>query len=949
MTTIKKKTAYILLFILGAISLMLFFLPNFIKNYAVDNSKELLGRTIAIGDLKYNYFSSTLQVYNFKMFEQNEQDNFTTFDTLILNLEPLKMLVDKVEIEQFYIKGLNVKAAMKDSVFNFDDLIAYHSQPTDSIKTEDQEPLKYSISDIELKEANFYFDDQNIGKETDIEDLSFFIPHVGWDQEEKSNANIKFNFKEKGYLESSLNVNPVDGEFDALIVLKELNLGPFYEYVAKYAEINNFKGLLNAQIKIIGNTNELLKSIVSGHIDVNDFSMIDKDDKAFLKASRIDCNVQKIDYSNSSFVLDSLQLTKPYSYFEMDALSNNFFKTFKISPSADTESEGVTKVENNKEADSVTNANLYYAVNHFILREGTLAINDKTNSIPFDYTLSEINIKSDSIFSGSERLDIATQMTLNNEGTLDAKISLNAENGEFETALKVRGLGLKPFFQYVSTYAEINQLDGRLNSKIDIKGNTYTPISSIVSGHIDLNDFYITDRNDKQFLKADRLDWNLKKVDYSNKSYQLDSLKLTRPYAYFDMDSITNNFFRIFKIETDDNVPDKKGEVVAKTNTSSSMNYAIKHLIIEDGTLDYSDNLTGERFDYHLSEIKMNSEDILSNSKWISVQSDMLLNNRGTLNAKLGLNPSDYTNLNLDMTIENFLLSDINIYSKYYTGHNILEGDFYYYSQSKITNGDIESENQLLVKNVSVSNKDKGIYALPLKFALFLLKDKNGDVNLEIPVRGNLNDPEVSVGKIVWTTFKNLIVKTVASPINFLAGLVDGDAKEFEELDFSYTDTIPSEKQFRKLDKLLEMETKKEGLKIEMTHYVDKNLQKEAIVFSELGKLYFKDTKKDYLKDEKEFNTFIRAKVNNDSIPIKEAAFQLINGKTADSLATALNAALKTNTTEYLKASKPNTNIQVKRAASDEQENIGSLNRFKIKYDMLDDQNIKNDSLSNNI
>mgnify|MGYP001828608697 CR=1 FL=1 len=363
--------------------------------------------------------------------------------------------------------------------------------------------------------------------------------------------------------------------------------------------------------------------------------------------------------------------------------------------------------------------------------------------------------------------------------------------------------------------------------------------------------------------------------------------------------------------------------------------------MVKDGILDYSDNLTGDRFNYHLSKIEVDSESILSDSKLVNINSDMLLNNRGTLNAKLGLNPSDYNNLNLDMTIDNFLLSDINIYSKYYTGHNILEGDFYYYSQSKITNGAIESENQLLVKNVAVSNEEGGLYALPLRFALFLLKDKNGDVNLEIPVRGDLNDPEVSVGKIVWNTFKNLIVKTVASPINFLAGLVDGDPKEFEELKFSYTDTIPSEKQFRKLDKLLEMETKKEGLKIEMIHYVDKKLQQESIVFSELGKQYFIDTEKDYMKDEKGFEEYLKTKISNDSISLKDIAFQLIEPQTADSLATRFNTALMRNTTEYLKLSKPDTNIEVKRAESKEPMNFGSLNKFNIKYDMLDEDTIK--------
>ncbi|MFT5824387.1 MAG: hypothetical protein ACI8ZM_005655 [Crocinitomix sp.] len=730
MITIKKKTNYILLIVIGIIILILAFIPGLVKDYVIDNSEELIGRKIDIGKLKYNYFSSTVRVYDFKLFEQNEQGHFTTFDTLILNLEPIKLLIDKIEIEQFYLKGLMVKTVMKDSTFSFDDLIAFHSEPVDSLNTEEPEPFKYSISNIELKNSNFYFDNKNVGRETHIEDLSFIIPKIGWDQEEKSNANIKFNFKKGGYLESSFNVNPVDGEFDALITIKDLYLNPFYEYVVEYVEINDFKGLLNSQIKIEGNTNEVVNSIVSGHVDVREFIMTDKSGTGFLKANRIDCNLKSIDYANSSYVLDSLKFTKPYVYFEMDSITNNFFKTFRIEPS-----------------------------------------NEVTN---------------------------------------------------------------------------------------------------------------------------------------------------------------------------------EKGELIEAIDTTSNSNlyYAINHLTVQDGILDYSDNLTGERFDYHLSEIEMNSENILSDSKWIDINSDMLLNNRGTLNAKLGLNPSDYNNLNLDMTIENFLLSDINIYSNYYTGHNILEGDFYYYSQSKITNGDIESENQLLVKNVSVSNEEGGLYALPLRFALFLLKDKNGDVNLEIPVRGDLNDPEVSVGKIVWNTFKNLIVKTVASPINFLAGLVDGDPKEFEELKFSYTDTIPSEKQFRKLDKLLEMETKKEGLKIEMIHYVDKKLQQEAIVFSELGKQYFIDTEKDYLKDEKGFESYLRTKVSNDSIPIKDAAFQLIKPQTADSLGTIINRALMKNTTEYLRLTKDSTNITVSKSELKEPKNIGSISKFKIKYDMLDEKSVQTDTLN---
>jgi hypothetical protein len=713
----KKILKRGLLIFLGCVFLLLFFLPLIIKNYVVKNSKEFVGRQIEIGSLKYNYFTSTAQVYDFKMFEQNEKDVFTSFDTLIIDLEPIRFFYNENVIEQFYLKGLMVKMVMKDSVFNFDDLITFHtsSEDTTANNSVTAEPVKYNISNIELKDANFFFDNQTVGKETHIEDFSFIIPYVGWDQKEKSNADVKFNFKNGGYLESDLNINPVDGEFDAMITVKDLFLEPFYEYVLEYAEVNSFKGLLNSQILVKGNTNDPVKSIVSGHADVRDFVMTDANNKKILGATRVDCILKEIDYYNSHYVIDSLKLYEPYVYFEMDSVTNNMFRIFKLYPEPK------------------------------------------------------------------------------------------------ETA-------------------------------IDSTSDTY---------------------------------------------------------------------------------------------------YAINNLSVNKGILDYSDNLTGIRFDYHLSDITAESKDIISDAEWVNIYSDMLLNNRGTLNAKLGFNPSDYTNLNLDLTIENFLLSDINVYSSYYTGHNILKGDFYYYSQSKITNGNIESENKLLVKNVSVSNNKSGLYSLPLKFALFLLKDKNGDVNLEIPVRGDLNDPQVSVGKIVWNTFKNLIIKTVASPINFLAGLVDGDPKEFEELKFTYTDTIPSERQFRKLDKLLEMESKKEGLKIELTHFVDPDLQREAIAYSELGKQYFRDTEKDYLTEDTDFEMYVRTKVGNDSISIKEAVYQLLKPQTADSLANLFNKALIKNTKDYLLSIKDSTNITVIKSELKEPENKGSISRFKIKYDMLENSDEK--------
>ncbi len=726
-----KKVYKGLLVLVGAMLILLLLLPMIIKNYAVSNSKELLGRQIEIGKLKYNYFSSTAKVYNFKMLEQNEKGVFTSFDTLIVNVEPYRLLFNEKVVEQFYIKGLMVKSVMKDSLFNFDDLITFHTQDTVTTKDGDAETFKYDISNIELKDSNFFFDNQNVGKETHIEDFSFVIPYIGWNQEEKSNAAIKFNFKNGGYFQSALNINPVDGEFDASITLKDLYLKPFYEYVLEYAEINDFNGSLNSQIKITGNTNEAINSIVSGHVDLNDFVMTDKNDKAFLKADKISTNLKKIDYANSSYVIDSLKVNGSYTFFQLDSVSNNFFRVFKLNQ-------------------------------------------------PTDST------------------------------------------------------------------------------------------------------------------------------------------------------------------QTEDKVTQTADSVGVDSAPAIEMYYAINHLDIDNGVLDYTDNLTGQPFAYHLSEMVLKSDSISSDKDWVDLYSDMLLNDRGTLHAELGLNPSDLRNAKLDLTIEKFMLSDINIYAKYYTGHSILLGDFYYYSNSTITNGAIVSENKLMVKNVSVENNKGGLFTLPLKFALFLLTDKNGDVNLDIPVRGDLNDPEISIGKIVWTTFKNAIVKTAASPINAIAGLIDGDPKEFEEMTFSYLDSIPSEKHQKKLNKLLELEEKKPGLKIELIHYVDKNLQAKAIAIgvAETPENGDANAEEDENENELETNTQKKIVMNTakiDSVVNNADKLQVIDPVGAGATADRYTAALIASTNAYLKSVNAATQIEAKKSDPQEPKNVGSASRFKINYDMLED------------
>jgi hypothetical protein len=305
----------------------------------------------------------------------------------------------------------------------------------------------------------------------------------------------------------------------------------------------------------------------------------------------------------------------------------------------------------------------------------------------------------------------------------------------------------------------------------------------------------------------------------------------------------------------------------------------------------------------------------------------MLLNNHGNLKAEAGWNPMNPYTAQMDIMIENFLLSDLNIYSGYYTGHSILEGEMFYFSNSKLTNGKIESSNHLSIKNVDVSNNKGGLYPLPLKIALWLLKDKNGNIELDVPVYGDLNDPQIDTWALVWTTLRKKLLNTTKNPVVPLARYIGAKPEDIESIAFNYPDTILSADQSRQIDLILDLENKKDDLEIEMTFLAD------TIVFNSppaLQNTRESNTKQaDPIKTEEEAKPFDSVANPVDSSPMQHPT-QL------DSLIANYSDAVIRNVKKYVSEKSPLSRISVQKAKFSNKDNIGAHPQIKLYYSMED-------------
>lgn len=166
-----------LLALLVIVVLALFFAPIIVKEQVVKRSKDLIGRQISISKLKVNYFTSTVRIIDFNLYEADEEMVFVSFDTLLVNLAPLKLIRKNLVIQQLYLKGLTTHIVQYDSVFNFTDLLEFHQSEQDASAVEpdtaSREPFRYDFSKLQLNQAHFSYTDASIDKTIYMREFNF--------------------------------------------------------------------------------------------------------------------------------------------------------------------------------------------------------------------------------------------------------------------------------------------------------------------------------------------------------------------------------------------------------------------------------------------------------------------------------------------------------------------------------------------------------------------------------------------------------------------------------------------------------------------------------------------------------------------------------------------------------------------------------------------------------
>lgn len=157
-------------------------------------------------------------------------------------------------------------------------------------------------------------------------------------------------------------------------------------------------------------------------------------------------------------------------------------------------------------------------------------------------------------------------------------------------------------------------------------------------------------------------------------------------------------------------------------------------------------------------------------------------------------------------------------YSVKYLAYPIEKGKLSLDLAYLLQGGQLKAENKIFLDQLTLGNKVDSPEAIsaPVSLAVALLKNSRGEIDINLPISGSINDPEFKIGSIVFQAFINLIVKAATAPFSLIASLF-GSGADLSQIDFAPGLASISAENAKAIDSIAKAMTDRPALKLEIT------------------------------------------------------------------------------------------------------------------------------------
>jgi hypothetical protein len=623
-------------------------------------------------------------------------------------------------------------------------------------------------------------------------------------------------------------------------------------------------------------------SVTKGGLTLSNLQLRKPDAKSpSLEAAELAVREVDVDLATRTVGVSAVMLTDPEVKLELDSGDIDLVTLFADAKPDETPSDAGTNRPPPADDETWT-----ATVGTVRVTGGSLALTDRTPDAPATLGIEKLDLTASNISTREgESLAVAATADWIGRGTIQADATATLSPLAGKGTIVLARLGLSPFNTYLADSTDLRLTKGTASADLAFAFDQDDALHFSLTGKAELGEVQLKEAGSKnEFAGIDAL--ALSKIRLENEPYRLsvEAVHLNGPRAVVTFDESGRlNVRRAFRIPepppaktpTGDAVPaptppaakppaqpaDQPGES-AEPSFFEAMKIGVVTLL--DGRIHFTDASVKPTYSTEISDIKLKLEDIAQTEA---------ARPKVDLSASIGHTPMTVSGVfnplltpiysDLAVTISGLELVPLSPYTIQYLAYPVERGRLYAQVNFKTEDQVLQADNKFFVEKLLLGPKDTrpGAPNIPVKFGLALLQDGNGNMELNLPIRGRLDDPDFRIGGIVFTTIAGLFVKALASPFS-LIGSIFGGGEDMAFVVFEPGRHRLTATAMRKLETTITALQERKRLKLEVDGVTDPKADKAG-----LTQAIF-DTK---LKQQK-----------HDSLPISERARTTVEAVTVD-------------------------------------------------------------------
>ncbi|WP_447738761.1 DUF748 domain-containing protein [Aeromonas veronii] len=832
-----RYLAYAFLLLLILITLLLWQTPRLVQRYLPGWLAEHYGLQLTLGEIDVGLRNPSLTLGATALLDAKQQP-IIRFEQLFItpNLQASwqqkGVVLSAVTLTKPVVLLQRLTDKKGDVRLNLTDALATLLAPAPSPEPEPASaPLLIDIASVNVTDGHVRYQDQRKESEPgwlpplNLEKMTLKLDNLRTEANHPTVYQLNAAINGKSSLAADGKLDVMSGMGQGKASLKQVDLKPFAPLWAPYLKLDLAKGHANAEVEyqLKEGKQGVLWQLSKGKLTLDNWQLKKHKGDEFARFGQLALSELAVDGQKQSLQIGKITLQQPLlkatlnPQQELD-LADLLIEQAPAKPvkGADTANEVANNAapKSAQQAKTAGNGKKHGAdkpwqwqIKQIVIDKGDLTLTESSSGKPQARQLSGLKLALGPLGSKGEqpsKLTLATQFNQSSPLAFDGQLTLTPFT--LSGDINQQGLPLTLAQPYLADLVRIKVQNGLLSSKtrLDLATTAQGDLSKLtLQGGLDINGLKVVDRVDNQrLLEFNTLALTGLTYDGISQQMRIKDIALNKPFARIEINEDgTTNLQQLLLPQ-----PAAAKSTEAKAGSKApDFRFTIDQLRTEQGNLRFADRSLSQDFvadiaslggqSRHISNIPGQRSDLAFNGK---VDRYAPVTIRGGTNL-LVANPI----LDIAVAFHNLELTTFTPYSGTYAGYAIDKGQLSMKLHYKLEGNRLEGDNDITIKKLQLGEKIKSDQAkdLPLGLAIALLSDANGVIQMNLKVKGDLDQPDFSIGNIFWDVLGNTLSKAITSPFSLLASLADG-TEDLDELPFLPGDPDLTPTQQEKLVKL---------------------------------------------------------------------------------------------------------------------------------------------------